>query len=269
MVDGRIRLLAAFLYFMLKTVLLHTLERLILLPGGPILLLTLGIVLWRSKGNWWLTLFATALLFFTTIPATTRLLWGWMDIPAPFEPHISKTQAQAIVILGATRYSRAPEYGGRDNLASLGLERIRYGAWLQKRLNLPLLVSGRGYRAPGERSEALIMKDILENEFGVPVSWLEEKSHNTYENALYSAAILKQEAIHHILLVTHAYHMPRAREAFEKMGLEVTPAATIFFSTFGSEFAFLDWLPENRAFQRNRLLLHEIFGRWWYRLRYY
>ncbi len=254
---------------MLKTVILQTVERLTLLPGGPILLLIIGVVLWRIKGIWWLAVLATLLLFLVTLPSTTRLLWSWMDIPAPFDPEKSNKQAQAIVIIGATRYSRAPEYGGRDNLAGLGLERIRYGAWLQKRTRLPILVSGRGYRAPGERSEARIMRDILENEFGAQVSWLEEKSHNTYENARYSAAVLERANIHRIILVTHAYHMPRALEAFEHMGLEVTPAPTVYFCTFGSEYAFLDWLPENRALLRNRLLIHEIVGRWWYRFRFY
>ncbi|HEB77671.1 MAG TPA: YdcF family protein, partial [Methylothermaceae bacterium] len=194
-------------------------------------------------------------------------LWSWMDIPPPVDPDTA-AQGQAIVILGATRYSRAPEYGMRDNLAGLGLERVRYGAWLQKKTGLPILVSGRGYRAPGERSEAQIMRDILENEFGARVTWLEQRSRNTFENGLYSAAILHQSGIDRILLVTHAYHMPRAQAVFEAMGLQVTPAPTIYFNTYEDEFGFLDWLPENRALHRNRLLLHEIVGLIWYRLVY-
>ncbi len=250
---------------MLKTVFLQVLERMILLPGGPIFLLFVGIVFWWAKGIWWPTVLAALLLLWAALPVTTEVLWSWMDIPEPFDPAKSKGREQAIVILGTHRYSRAPEYGGRDNLAGLGLERVRYGAWLQKRVHLPILVSGRGYRAPGERSEARIMQDILENEFGAQVEWLEEESHNTYENARYSATVLKQADIHHIFLVTHAYHMPRAQEAFERMGMKVTPASTVYFCTFGSEYAFLDWLPEQRAFHRNRLLIHEIVGRWWYR----
>ena len=254
---------------MLNPLLLQVLERMALLPGGPILLLFIGMALWWAKGIWWPAVLAAWLLWLVSLPVTTETLWRWMEIPEPFDPAGPKGREQAIVILGTHRYSRAPEYGGRDNMAGLGLERVRYGAWLQQRVGLPILVSGRGYRAPGERSEARIMQDILENEFGARVAWIEERSHNTYENALYSAAILKQAGIRRILLVTHAYHMPRAREAFEQMGLEVTPAATVYFCTFGSEYAFLDWLPEQRAFQRNRLLIHEIVGRWWYRLRYY
>lgn len=250
-----------------KTLLVNVLERLILLPGGPILLLLGGIVLWRTKGIWWLTVLAATLFYLSSIPATTKRLWSWMNIPPPIDPKTA-LRGQAIVVLGATRYSRAPEYGGRDDLAGLGLERVRYGAWLQRRTGLPILVSGRGYRAPGERSEARIMGEVLENEFGGRVTWLEERSHNTFENALYSAAILKPAGIERIVLVTHAYHMPRAKAAFEAMGLAVVPAPTVYFNTYEEEYAFLDWLPENRALQRNRLLLHEIVGLIWYRLVY-
>ncbi len=252
---------------LIKTLLTHVLERLTLPPGGPIVLLILGLVLWRWKLTSAVTWIALVLLYVSTIPATTRVLWALMNIPPPVVP--DTVQAQAIVILGATRYSRAPEYGTRDTMAGLGLERLRYGAWLQKQTGLPILVSGRGFRARGERSEAQIMQDILEKEFGAKVAWREESSFNTYENARYSATILKNSGIQHILLVTHAYHMPRAKEAFQATGLEVTPAATVYFCTYPEEFGLLNWLPENRALYRNRLLLHEIVGRWWYRLRYY
>ncbi|HHJ38650.1 MAG: hypothetical protein AXA67_04220 [Methylothermaceae bacteria B42] len=255
------------LSLLVKAILTHVLERLTLPPGGPIVLLMLGLILWRWKAISTVTWIAMALLYLSTIPATTRMLWALMAIPPPLDP--DTIEAQAIVILGATRYSRAPEYGGRDTMSGLGLERLRYGAWLQKKTGFPILVSGRGFRAPGERSEAQIMQGILEEEFGAKVAWREENSVNTYENARYSARILKNNGIQHILLVTHAYHMPRAKEAFQATGLEVTPAATVYFCTYPEEFAIFNWLPENRALYRNRLLLHEMVGRWWYRMRYY
>lgn len=252
---------------MFKILLTHILERLLLPPGGAITLLIVGLILWRFRGTSALAVFAVVLLYLLSIPASTRGLWLAMNIPPPLNPN--RVEAQAIVILGATRYSRAPEYGGRDNLAGLGLERIRYGAWLQKQTGLPILVSGRGLRARGERTEAQIMEEILEQELGAQVSWREENSLNTFENARYSAEILTSQGIHKILLVTHAYHMPRALEAFRTMGLDVIPAATVYFCTYPEEFAILNWLPESRALYRNRLLLHEIVGRWWYWIYYY
>ncbi len=250
---------------MLKPFLTHLLERLLLLPDGPILLTAAGLLLWRTRGIAWVAALGLGLLYLAALPVTTRLLWAWLAVPPPLDPATARHRAEAIVILGATRYSRAPEYGGRDNLAGLGLERVRYGAWLQRRTGLPILVSGRGWRAPGERSEAAIMADILEHEFHVPVAWKEERSRSTYENALYSSRLLRRLGIGRIVLVTHAYHMPRAREAFEAMGLTVVPAPTVYFQTF-SEYAIFDWLPEMRALRRNRLLVHEIVGLIWYRL---
>ena len=53
--------------------------------------------------------------------------------------------------------------------------------------------------------------------------FLEGRSTNTYENALYSAEILSSTPNARWLLVTGAYHMPRAIGAFRQVGLEVEP----------------------------------------------
>ena len=57
---------------------------------------------------------------------------------------------------------------------------------------------------------------------GVPESVIvvEEHSRTTYENALHTKAMLGSARI---LLVTAAYHMPRAVGLFEKQGFTVTP----------------------------------------------
>jgi uncharacterized SAM-binding protein YcdF (DUF218 family) len=52
---------------------------------------------------------------------------------------------------------------------------------------------------------------------------LEGRSRNTHENALAMADILKPEPGDRWLLVTSAYHMPRAVGLFRKVGFEVTP----------------------------------------------
>jgi uncharacterized SAM-binding protein YcdF (DUF218 family) len=52
---------------------------------------------------------------------------------------------------------------------------------------------------------------------------LETRSSNTYENALYSAEMLRPQRGERWLLVTGASHMPRAIGSFRKVGLEVEP----------------------------------------------
>jgi uncharacterized SAM-binding protein YcdF (DUF218 family) len=68
---------------------------------------------------------------------------------------------------------------------------------------------------------------------GVPSEsiWQQPKSRNTYEDALYSAQILKEQGIRRILLVTSAWHMPRSVRLFQAQGLEVVPAPADFYVT--------------------------------------
>lgn len=51
---------------------------------------------------------------------------------------------------------------------------------------------------------------------------------DTADNARLSAAMLKAEDIERIVLVTHAFHMPRARQLFAAEGLSVAAAPTDF-----------------------------------------
>ena len=66
-------------------------------------------------------------------------------------------------------------------------------------------------------------------------------------------------------LVTHAWHMPRARLAFEHAGFQVIAAPTAF--TTGFQTTALDVLPDARALRDSALFFHELIGMLWYRVR--
>ena len=90
--------------------------------------------------------------------------------------------------------------------------------FLRKLLSvLPILVSG-GSPNRG-KAEAEVMRDVLEQEFHVPVQWLETSSRVTGENAALSMAMLAKSGITSVALVTDAVHMPRAKLEFERVGL--------------------------------------------------
>src|SRR4029450_1543911 len=110
--------------------------------------------------------------------------------------------AQAIVILGGGTRPDAPEYGG-DTLGHLTLERVRYGARVAQFTGLPILVTGGA--ATGGEPEASLMRQSLEREYGVGVQWTENQSRNTHENAVLSAAILRSQGIHRVVLVAHDF----------------------------------------------------------------
>ena len=108
------------------------------------------------------------------------------------------------------------------------------------------------------------MRDALDRDFGVEVKWTEPLSRNTLENAGLSAGILRGAGVGAVYLVTHAWHMPRARGAFEQAGLAVVPAPTAF--TTRRKPGVLAWVPDARALRDSSAALHEMLGRAWYRL---
>lgn len=173
--------------------------------------------------------------------------------------------ARAVVVLGGGRLADAPEYGGHDVPAYVTLARLRYAAHLHRVTGLPLLAAGGRPDGVGE-PEAETMARSLREDFGTPVEWVDDDSDNTAQNAQFSARILKRAGIDKILLVTDAMHMPRARAIFEKSGLRVVPAPTIFFSR--ERLTALDFLPSGEGLRRSHYALHEWLGLLWYRLRY-
>ena len=85
----------------------------------------------------------------------------------------SLSRAEAIVILAGVKYANAPEYDG-DTVNTTTLERIRYGIHLQKKTQLPILVTGG---APfGGSPEAEIMAATIHEDFRASVRWIENSA---------------------------------------------------------------------------------------------
>ena len=247
------------LYALIKT--------LILPPVGLFLLILFGLLWWRHWAGRGLVLLATLLLLFLSLPIVSHRLM------APLEPYTALTEAdlhrstaQAIVVLAAGRYTGAPEYGG-DSIGPISLQRARYAARLQRQTGLPLVVSG-GSPADETPPVGRLIGDVLVNEFRVPVAAIEDRSHNTRENAAFSAPILQRLNTKRIYLVSSAWHLPRAVHAFEQNGLTVIPAPTAFESRdFSDGIIPEDFYPNVEALHRSYYAIHEYLGRVWYALR--
>jgi uncharacterized membrane protein YfcA len=240
-----------FLFWMKKLV-----SALVLPPLLPFILIFVGLIcIWRRRRGGlvfvWVG-FVTGVLIVTP-PVVDGIL-------TPLEPAMPLQideigNAQAIVILGGGILSQSPEYGG-DTVNSLTLERLRYGARLARKIDLPVLVSGG---APLRRTpEATLMKAALEEDFQIPVKWTEPNSLDTRENARNSAELLKPLGIEHIILVTHAAHMKRARAEFESQGFTVTAAPTVWLSRHSKDNLLP--LPNQNSSNAGWYALHEWLG---------
>jgi uncharacterized SAM-binding protein YcdF (DUF218 family) len=235
--------------------------QIVLPPGGLIVLGLVGVALARShrRTGWAICLAALLSLYLLSLPVISRSLVRTLEVP--FSDPVAYRGAGAIVVLGGGSYPRAPEYGvdtvGRDSL-----ERLRYAAHLQRRTGKPILVSG-GNPAGLTTNEGEQMAAAL-RDFGTQATWLEGASNNTYESAYLTRAALQQAGIDTVYLVTNAWHMPRAKMAFERAGLRVIPAP-MGFRTEGR--GLLDLLPNTSALRDAFTYFHETAGMVWYRLR--
>lgn len=239
----------------------------------PVTLFALGMLSgavgwWRSRAFAYAMWLASCLVFYglSTPYLGARLLQSLESDPPLFAAEPLPQGPQAIVVLGAGLHRGAPEYGD-DTAGRLTFERLRYGATLHRRSGLPILVSG-GYLGDDDEPLSVVMKRVLKEDLGVTARWTEERSGNTYENATESAAVLGADGVTSVFLVTHAWHMPRAAEAFRRAGLEVTAAGTAF-TRIGREFSISDWRPGTGALSASGYAIHEYVGRAWYHVAYY
>lgn len=235
---------------------------LLLPPTNGVFLLCIAGLFRRRRWALGLAVLATLLLLLQSVSIIADPLIATLeDQSAAITPDTARPDAGAIVILGGGLSTDAAEYGG-DTTGDQTLVRLRYGANLAHRYELPVLVTG-GQTPNTSATEASIMAGIL-REFGVTPRWQEEGSVDTAANAALSAPVLKAAGINRILLVTHAYHMPRAKMLFEQAGLDVIPAPTAFRDHPNSgHWLLTDFLPRAKALRTSYHALHEWLGIAW------
>lgn len=229
---------------------------LILPPVGPIIVIAIALLLMNSKPrlarvmSWAMIAILLAMCWPPVSTTLTRLNFAG----EVFDPQQAAT-AQGIVILGGGMRGHAVEFGS-DAPSILTLERVRYGAYLAKQTHLPVLVTGGSLR--GLEAEALAMRRMLEQEYGVTVKWVEPESINTHQNAIFSARLLQQDDVRRVVLVTHAVDSIRAIREFSAAGLEVIPAPTLV-PTAEVTTAW-DLLPSMSAFTGSYWALYELIA---------
>ena len=94
---------------------------------------------------------------------------------------------------------------------------------------------------------------------------LTEIVQNTNDEAKAISKILPINS--EIILVTSAFHMPRAKKIFQNQNLKVIPYAVDFRSST-KKIDILDFLPQANAFQDSNFYFREIIGRAYCSLRY-
>lgn len=239
---------------------LFVLQHLLLPPGIFVAVLLLLSLRWATRKQWepgLLSLFLAAALYALSIaPVADRLiagLEGRYAIPA-------RPEGDSIVLLGGGVSGQVADLTGAGFPLEGMLPRLVTAVRLQRQLGVPVVVSG-GKVFDSLDAEAPIVARIL-SDLGVPREKIleEGKSRNTVENALRTMEILESKGLRRSLLVTSAYHMPRAVTAFEKAGVPVTPVPAGFRTWKGKRYLWFSWFPSASALLTSTNALREYLG---------
>jgi uncharacterized SAM-binding protein YcdF (DUF218 family) len=139
-------------------------------------------------------------------------------------------------------------------------QRCEFAAWLHKQWPSALVLATGGGPATDAMREHLRRAGVPDERIR-----MERVSLTTYWSAFYSARILRERGIRRMALVVDAQSMPRAAACFRKQGFEVIPAPSEIRAP--GEPWLQEILPSWKSIQRNEVLLHELLGLAWYRLR--
>lgn len=233
-----------------------------------LLLLLLGLLLQR---RWRRT--ATSLLW---AALTVLLLQGWEPLPDtllrrleaqhPAPAQIDLKRYAGVIVLGGA-LEPAYVWAGREQPAlNAAAERMTVGVTLlQREPQLRLLFTGgEGELFGTGLSEAERARRFYAS-LGVDPQRLlfESASRTTHENAVLSAALPGVDKTQPWLLLTSAWHMPRAMSTFAKAGWNVTPWPADYRT--GLTTPWTNYSLAGSAI-RWQTALHELLGLWVYRL---
>jgi uncharacterized SAM-binding protein YcdF (DUF218 family) len=246
----------------------HAISYSSLIPPNLFILAALfGVLLawrWRRSGLWLATA-AVGALYILSTPLAAYGLVRAIDGLAAEMPTVAATAPPGAIIVLSAELIRGSVPGEPDRAGPVTLERLAEAARLQQHLGLPILVSG-GRVENATDSLADVMSRALAESFRTSVRWREDRSRNTFENAAFSAAILRRAGVPAAYVVTHPWHMARALWSFAAVGYPVVPAPTPGRPNLPLSSAIL--LPQVPALLDSYYALHEILGLGWYAIWY-
>ena len=225
-------------------------------------------MLWRKKLGVTLLFLTVALLWVSSTSAFSSYLIASLErqyLPIP----VSKSpKADAIVILGGGVGAAEPPRIEVD--LTDASDRILHAARLYKAGKAPLIIATGGANAwLGTKTPEAFTMDKLLREWGIPENAIvtEQKSLNTYQNAINTKGLLNQKKLKTVLLVTSASHMPRALATFRSVGINAIPSPTDYKIVDQRKSILLSLLPDIGALGGTTLALKEYLGLLVYRWR--
>ena len=241
-------------------ILVHKVLGILVSPLAVIILLAL----WGLAANRRLIV-ALALcgLYLLSIPIVSNPLFRSMEFSTQPSSEANVASHGALVVLsGMLHYVLGPsevltqEWGDPDRFFA-GLEIAKANPTLPVILTGGLMPWDRQTQTEGE-----VLRDKM-IEFGVAPDRITVTGPvtNTAQEARAIAELIGREQS--VVLVTSAFHMPRAISLFEAEGLKVTPWP-VDFKVSASRLTPMDFMPTANALNKSSIVVREMLGRTYY-----
>ena len=228
-----------------------------------IILLFFGAIFKKNR-----TIYAgLSILIICSLPIISNKLISYLESGYTRSSEGSVKTADAIIVLSGMVRTIKSDSGlfYEWNEAS---DRIFSGINLMNKGKAPLLILTGGKlpwsigKPEGEYlSEIAILQGISTDKIQVT-----EDVQNTDQEAKAIAKLLNQ-IDPKIILVTSAFHMPRAKKVFEAAGFVVSPFP-VDFLTSADKVSPMDFIPSAEAFEKTSFVIRELIGRLYYELKY-
>lgn len=254
---------------------IFTLSKIFWLLAAPANLMGLCLLLagagrllkWWKFSDFFFYIGMTLFVVFGVFPTGPSLV-AWLETQHS-RPADLPDKVKGIIVLGGAFDTRLSYIYGVPVLND-GVERVLDGAMLTRYYaDSTLLFSGGSGRLTNrERTEAADAADFLRHFPDIKDRVIyEDRSRNTWQNAAYSYELAKPQKGEKWILVTSAYHMPRANMMFRQAGWpELIPWPTDFRSD-----GEIDLIPRKfdilGNFYQSHVAVKEIIGQFVYKTR--
>jgi uncharacterized SAM-binding protein YcdF (DUF218 family) len=251
------------MFFVLSKIL-----RYLLYPVPLGCLALLGIVLFYHRRWARKALLAVLVLFYgLSVPYTANQVMHWLEVPR-VDAKTLRPPYDAVIVLSGMLHVQSAQQGYIEFTEAA--DRILAGIlFVQQGLGKTLLMSGGSGDLFDQRTSGARLLKVFALQLGLSDDQLlvEAHSRNTYENAMYTANMLRAHQLHHTLLITSASHMRRAVAVFHRQGIfpDIYPVdyrATDIVTPFS-------FIPSALGLQKVTAVLHELIGLLAYRVQGY
>ena len=175
-------------------------------------------------------------------------------------------QGDVIILLGGGINDRVADLTGIGTPSNGMLARIVTAVRLQKRLDLPVIISGGKVYESVSNMAPIVRRFLIDLGVDSRQIIIENRSRDTFENARYTEATCRRHGFIKPILITSALHMPRSMMMFQNTDLKVIPFPAGFTTRTDPGYAWQDFRPSASSMVLLAGAIHEYLGIFYYKL---